>query len=686
MTMRSQFVGRSRQLLLCGALALGLAGSAVAQTAASAKPAGSGEEDYGYSKWDITPFFGWQWFQAFQGMNFRNYDQRFKSGWVFGEKFNFDFSPKVSGEASLTLANNPSIFKPVGQSDTYAEIPSKNLQVALDLVYHFQPRTAKTRFFVLGGPGVVWYIPGSTIPPAASGTFVQPAFSLKRKLEPAFTYGVGVKHYFNGLYGIRFDVGGRVNSRAHFGLPDHPTGPNSIFIPRNGVNSTLYVSVGVILREGFVPPVPPPSPEVTQAMRVDLPAVPTTAPTISGSHDVCAGDDLRLSVNSNGFPNPTYAWHVGGAAASGATSSTFSVPTSGASGARNVTVAVTPGPSEATSAPFTTSPGHIYHLNAEAPNLNGRQATYQWIVNGQTVSGATGASYDLPESGTATVSVRVTAANPPVTSSAANFTINGLTPPGLNFTAPSTVPYSSGPVALNATTTPGPCSGNVSVRYSGEGVTGTTFNPGSVAGFDMSNRLRPQTKTVTLTATATDSKGQTATRTAPVTVTLDPEARRLDDVVFPNLSARVNNCGKRLLLEELTPMLRNDPGAKVVLIGHRGDRERGGRAASQLDTTRVVNAAAVLSAGKGICPSLDLSRILMKTAGTDQTSTPRPALCGSSTNVKERAGQAIRESDKNAELRRVEVWIIPSGAQMPAELSGATPVPDAAVSKVGCPK
>jgi hypothetical protein len=680
--MRSQFARRSRQVLLCGALVIGLAGSALAQSATSANTAGSGDTDnYGYSKWDITPFFGWQWFQAFQGMNTRNYDQRFKNGWVFGERLNFDFTPHVGIEGSMMLGSNRLLLRPAGQSNSYAEFHSKNLEAALHLVYNFQPRTAKTRFFILGGPAAEWYLPGSTLEPSASGSFVQPAFGLKNKVEPGITYGVGVKHYFNNLYGIRFDVGGRVNKRAHFGLPDHPIGPNTLFIPPDGQNSSLYVSVGVILREGFVPPPPPPNPLVTQAMRVDLPAVPTTAPTISGAHDVCAGDDLRLTVNSNGFPNPTYSWRVGGAAASGATSSTFSVPTTGASGARNVTVAVTPGPSEATSAPFTTSPGHTYHLTAEVPNLGNRQATYQWIVNGQPVSGATGSSYDLP-AGTATVSVRVTATNTPVNSSPANFTINGLTPPNVTFTPPTSVPYSSGPVTLNATATPGPCSGNITIRYSGEGVSGNSFNPGNVTGFDMSNRLRPQTKTVTLTATATDAKGQTATRTAPVTVTLDPEARRLDDVVFPNNSSRVNNCGKRLLLEELTPMLRNDPGAKVVLIGHRDTRERG----RNLDQARVVNAAAVLSAGKGICPSLDLSRILSKNAGTDQSSTPRPALCGSSTNVKERAGQRVRESDKNAEYRRVEVWIIPSGAQTPSELSGATPVPTAAVTRAGCPR
>ncbi|HVW11068.1 MAG TPA: outer membrane beta-barrel protein [Bryobacteraceae bacterium] len=681
--MRSQFVRRSRQFLLCGALALGLAGSAVAQSAATTKPAGSADADNnGYSKWDITPFFGWQWFQAFQGMNTRNYDARFKNGWLFGERYDFDFTPKVSVEGSMTLGSNRLLLRPAGATNSYASIPTKNLQFALDLMYHFQPRTAKTRFFVMAGPAGVWFFPGSTLGPAASGNFQQPVFPLEKKSEPGITYGVGVKHYINNLYGIRFDIGGRLNPRVHFGLPQGPTGPNTIFIPANGANSSLYASVGVILREGYVPPPPPPNPLVTQALRVDLPAVPTTAPTISGAHDVCAGDDLRLSVNSNGFPNPTYAWRVGGSAAPGGNSSSYSVPTSGGSGSRNVTVAVTPGPSEATSQNFTTSPGHTYHLTAEAPNLDGRQATYQWIVNGQPVAGATGSSYDLPESGTATVAVKVTAANAPVNSSPADFTINPLTPPGLNFTAPSSVPYTSGPVTLNASTTPNPCSGNVTVRYSGEGVTGNTFNPGSVTGFDMSNRLRPQTKTVTLTATATDSRNQTATRTAPVTVTLDPEARRLDDVVFPNNSSRVNNCGKRLLLEELTPMLRNDPGAKVVLIGHRDAKER----SKTLANARIINAAAVLSAGKGICPSLDLSRILSKDADTDQTSTPRPALCGSSTNVKERSGQGIKDSDKNAQFRRVEVWIIPSGAQMPSELSGATPVPTAAVSKVGCPR
>lgn len=681
MTKRSQFVRPGRQLLLWATVALAITGSAMAQTAKTDKPA-AGPDEGGYSTWDVTPFFGWQWFQAFQGTNDRNYTNKFQSGWLFGERFNADFTPKVSVEGSLTLGSNRLELRPFGQAG-FVSIPTKNIQVALDLVYHFQPRTAKNRFFILAGPAGVWFLPGSN----ATGNFVQPRFPMEKKVEPGITYGIGLKHYVSPAWGIRFDIGGRLNPAVHFGLPQNQNGPNSVYIPAKGANSSLYASIGVILRMHYIYPPPPPNPLVSQTLRVDVPAAPGGAVTITGAHDVCAGDDLRLSVNASGFPSPTYEWRVNGAAAGGATGATFIAPTATGTGSRSVTAVVTSGGSAGTSAPFSTMSGHTYHLTAEAQGLNGRNASYQWMVNGQPVAGATSSSYDMPDAAGASVTVQVMAANAPVTSVPANFTINALTPPELTFAVnPNTMPYTAGPVALRAVATASSCGGAVTVRYSGEGVTGTSFNPGSVSGFDMGNRLRSQSKTVTLTATATDAKNQTVTRTAPVTVTLDPEARRLDDVVFQRMSSRVNNCGKRLLLEELTPILRNDPGAKVVLIGHRDEKEKGSKAALALDTTRVLNASAVLSAGKGICPQLDLSRIMMKAVGTDQSATPRPALCGASTNVKERAGQGVKESDKNAEFRRVEIWVIPSGAATPAGLTGLTPVPDAAVKKLGCPK
>jgi outer membrane protein OmpA-like peptidoglycan-associated protein len=222
------------------------------------------------------------------------------------------------------------------------------------------------------------------------------------------------------------------------------------------------------------------------------------------------------------------------------------------------------------------------------------------------------------------------------------------------------------------------------VRYSGDGVSGSTFDS-SALNFDQSNRLQQQTRTVHITATATDSKNQTASAAADVTVTLTAQARRLDDIVFPQNSSRVNNCAKRLLLEELTPMLRSDPNAKVILIGHRDATERA-RMNPPLDEARVINAAAVLSAGKGICPSLDLSRLQVNWVGTEQSSETRPALCGTSTNVRELGGQAIRQSDTHAQYRRVEIWIVPGGADMPAGISGLMAAPAPQIQAKGCPR
>jgi outer membrane protein OmpA-like peptidoglycan-associated protein len=310
------------------------------------------------------------------------------------------------------------------------------------------------------------------------------------------------------------------------------------------------------------------------------------------------------------------------------------------------------------------------------------------MVNGSPAPGGTGASFTVPTttSGTQTVTVRVSVSNPDAsaTSNPVSVVVKPLTPPTVRFAiSPATIPYGN-TVALNATATGSECGGAATVRYSGEGVTGSTFDSKALS-FDMSNRLREQSRTVRITATATDAKGQTATAPADVTVTLKSEARRLDDIVFPQMSARVNNCAKRVLLEQLTPMLRNDPQAKVILVGHRDESERG-RAGLKMDESRVVNAAAVLSAGTGICPQLDLSRIMWKAAGTDQSAETRPALCGSSTDVKERGGSAIRTADKRAQYRRVEIWIVPGGADMPAGVTGLQAVPEKDVKAKGCPK
>jgi len=80
----------------------------------------------------------------------------------------------------VTLGSNRVVFRPTGQTVPNVSIAGHNVQAAADLVYHFQPRTAKTRLFVLAGPAAVWYIPGGD----AHGNFARPVFGFKQRLNP----------------------------------------------------------------------------------------------------------------------------------------------------------------------------------------------------------------------------------------------------------------------------------------------------------------------------------------------------------------------------------------------------------------------------------------------------------------------------------------------------------------------
>src|SRR5262249_3887610 len=78
-----------------------------------------------------------------------------------------------------------------------------------------------------------------------------------------------------------------------------------------------------------------------------------------------------------------------------------------------------------------------------------------------------------------------------------------------------------------------------------------------------------QRKGVNVTAKAADNR---TTGAATTTITVIQKAAtaavRLPDVLFPARSSRVNNCGKRVLLEQLRTYFERDPAGKAVLVGH----------------------------------------------------------------------------------------------------------------------
>lgn len=586
------------------ALCLALAVPGVSQHRTS-RSSGSGD----YTIFEVSPFGGFQWFKDQKG-------HELESGPIFGLRLTQDFSRHVGLEEGFTFGFNDVRL-------LTAKFEARNYQFAILPIFHFAPREARVRPFVTVGPGVTWYSPESSSLTSRNGVVVP----LSMRYGPALVYGGGVKFNATPHVGFRFDARGMWTQTPHFGLPDFPGGAGGVYMPRGTTEMALQATLGISFRFGQRSEAPPPPPPPAPAPP-PKPEPPPPPPVnleiagIEGAHDVCPGDDLRLTVRASGWPQD-------------------------------------------------------------------QTPAYEWLVNGQPVSGASGTSFSLPTqgaSGAQSVSVRVTAAGATKTSEAVTVRLKDYHAPAVQFSvSPSTITVGE-KLPLNATATGSECGGSTTIRYTASDgtITGSTFDSSGV-NFDMSNRSRLQTKTVTLTATATDQKGGTGSARADVTVTLKPESRRLDDIAFPAGSSRVNNCAKRLLIEELTALLRDDPNGRVILIGHRDAGERG-KAAAELDRQRVLNAAAVLSAGTGICPQLDLSRVKLDWVGTDQSTPTRPSLCGASTNVKEKGGQAVSASDSKAQFRRVEIWFVPGGADMPAQMKAMKDAPQNDIRAKGCPK
>ena len=664
-----------RGMLLFTAGTLALAGSAFGQNAA--------QPENSYPTLFITGFFGAQWYQLYQGVNARSHS--FNRGVTWGERWTEDVSRYWGLEQSLTLGYNRLNIPVAGNRQFSTD--TVNTALTANVLMYFTPRGSRLRPFVTFGPGYMWYSPRGTS--TASPGVVQ-TVGLQRKGEPMFNYGLGLRSVINKRFGFTYEVRGTHSGSPKFGLPAGPVaGPNTLYLPLGGAENSIYYSVGLNYNlryhDGYIPPPPVRDFDLTAA----APQMGARSASIGGNKDlVCRGDDVRLQATANGFgASPAYQWLVNGQPAAGGTGTAFSAPTT-APGSSAITVRVTGGDAGTSSASINEAVRAGDRLHARGVPAN---ATTQWMLNGQPISGATASDYTA--SGAAnpnaySVQVSVPAAGA-LTSNPVTVNVLPVQPPTVQFAvSPSTVPYGTR-IPLTATgRAVNNCNGNVTVSFSGEAVSGTNFDSTGISGLDMTNRLKAQSKRVILTATARDARGQTANATAPVDVTLGTEARRLDDIVFKSMDARVNNCGKRLLLETLAPLVKADPGGTVILIGHRDERERGARGA-KLDEARVVNAAAILSGnktekGQTICEAFDTSRFKVKFAGAEQASQTRPSLCGSS--VTERSGADVKSTDDRAQFRRVEVYFVPSGAAMPAGITGLVDAPAASIKKVGCPK
>ena len=326
--------------------------------------------------------------------------------------------------------------------------------------------------------------------------------------------------------------------------------------------------------------------------------------------------------------------------------------------------------------PAELCPGDTAQVVASISGGVANQSKYAWSVNGQQTS--QGQSFEFGsagrEPGTYKVALAVNGDHFNTASAETTITVREYRPPtGTAQAAPSQI-HAGDKSALSASFQ-GQCGGNIQAptfEASEGSVQGDQFDSAGVQ-FDSANNAE-QRKTVTITAKAADNRSVgTATTTIDVIKEAVIAAIRLPDVLFQANSARVNNCGKRILLEQLRAYFERDSTGTVVLVGHSSSDEKPANLAEQ----RALNAAAVITAGTGFCLAIPQSQVQVSAPGVEQNGVPFEAgFCQSS------VGTASSATD----MRRVEVWFVPTGGKVPSSVTNSQSASAVSVSGLGCPK
>jgi outer membrane protein OmpA-like peptidoglycan-associated protein len=597
--------------------------------------------------------------QAFGQVN-RGLDNKISNGGVWGGRIAYNPYEYLGLELWMdySIANNQ-----FGQSNNPPVSPygfgARNWTFGFNPVWNIRPRGSKVIPYLTVGVDGIQYTPTSKAISLANqpgNIALYGAQALNDNLQVGLNFGGGVKWHWTEHFGLRFDARYLLSRNPTYDLPGGYDG-GGVYIPGKSRLSGVQATLGLVYfgGESKCPPMPaaPPAP----------PALPT--PSITGgdgssSGAFCAGKPVTLHASVSAAADRTiaYAWTVNGQAQSGAGADLTFTPALGAS---NVQLTVT-----------DTTP-------APAPMERPKKFPVRcWV---QPPAPAPVAAV------TASATVTVTDSAPSITSISAS--PNALTGP-----VAACGPDGAKSSNLSGVAQSSACGGNLTYKWTvSEGSVTNDTSPNAT--FDSSSltfeqAAQAQSKSVTATLTVTDANGKTATQTTPITVNCAPQFVRLDDAIFAKNNARVNNCAKRLLIDDAASRMANGD-YDIILIGHRDTDEetkiaagkKGRKAAGvNLDEQRVLNTAAILSGGTGTCGKVDVSRIKYDVVGTEQVSELRTGQCGTS-NTQERKGSETSEADKN---RRVEIYLVPHGSSLvPPGVHNLRPVPEGPVKALACP-
>jgi hypothetical protein len=246
-------------------------------------------------------------------------------------------------------------------------------------------------------------------------------------------------------------------------------------------------------------------------------------------------------------------------------------------------------------------------------------------------------------------------------------------------------------VRLTGKATGSDCSGPLSYswtldqgRVTGDGSQASVELDTSALSFSETQQGR-QEKKILATVEVRDDKGGKAKASQEILVSYTapppppaPKAIQLSDINYGPNGTRVNNCAKRVLANELYTQMTDARyrDYDVLLIGHHDASERKairGKRNSTLDRERVLNAVAFLSGRGDTCKDIELSRVKVAWVGTQQTDDYKSTFCDAST--KEKKTDVVSSTDAKAKNRRVEIWLVPKGADMPPGAGSVQEVP-----------
>ncbi len=572
-------------------------------------------------KVELNGFGGGSFFQGVSG----GLGTKLVNGGAFGFRVTENFWRYVGLEQAFTYsANNVRFESPAAPGLPQNDFGHRIYQYSLNPVFYWTERGSKIRPFLTAGISAMYFAPIDS----AKGWARSPlnthllAQNLDANLHPAMNYGGGLKWHLTERWGLRFDARGLWSRNPTFRLMDSPNG--GLYIPRGDKLHGIQTTAGITYYLGSkaeAAPPPPPPPAPLAALNAGTLSV--------GPGTLCQG--RAITVRNTGASDPA-----------------------------------------------------------------GRTMTRKWKVNGQPMGGNSPELTFTPDRpGSYKIEMDVEAENTPnhpvrvASAPPLSLNVQPYNPPTVSnvMANPAAIQYGQ-TSTLSAQGTGSACS---TISFQWTVTEGTLANPraattafdSKAVKFEQGGKI--QSKTVTATVRVTDDRGATATGTTQVKVDYIPSAIRYSDVIFSKNSARVNNCGKRILLEEVAPKAA-DPDYEVVLIGHIDqDEVSKTKRPSDLDMRRVMNAYAVLTAGGGTCANVDKSRIKVTWTGAEQVSDMQPGLCGTAARAasKERAGQMVSTADQN---RRVEVWLVPKGTKMPAAFKEAKQLNEKLLKRLGCPK